>query len=84
MMLPLLPSLPDPKDIIRVDLRENYPCHEIIPSKKYEIEDGCGLIPIHTPQRYIETEGLKWDMQGDLTKLEFGKFISTSNKRVRD
>lgn len=40
---------------------------------------SCGLIPIGSKCEYVETEGLKWDLSGDLTETEFGGLVSTSN-----
>ena len=39
----------------------------------------CGLIPIGCRCDKVETEGFKWNLDGD-TPLEFGGLVSTSNR----
>ena len=80
MMIPLNPTLPDPTGIDTKEAKSNYSFHRII-SSKYELEDGCGLIPIHTAQRFIISEGLKWELGDEVSSLKFGVFISSSNMR---
>ena len=50
LMIPLMPSLASPE--LSPD-KSSSSFHRIVPSTKYELQDGCSLIPIHTPQRFI-------------------------------
>ena len=66
--------------------------HEIIPSLKYQAKQRCGLLPIFSTE--IQTKGLLYNLGNiyiiyigpdyQYSKLEFGSFISTSNKIVEE
>ena len=43
----------------------------------------CGLIPLGTACERVETEGLKWNLDGTVP-LEFGGLVSTSNRAEED
>jgi len=59
----------------------------IHPSKTYETQGGCGIISLHGKCSLIETTGLLYNLgpkKGEMGFIEFGNFISSSNKIMGD